>query len=94
MKLEDGIYDVNCGIFKVQTSPNSGRQYAKKLDIDSGTWEYAPGAVKNLRPETKMPLERAQGFGRLYGWCIKCSRTLTDEDSIAAGIGPICAGKW
>lgn len=39
------------------------------------------------------PLEASKLYGRTIGKCGKCHRTLTDPDSIAAGIGPICAGK-
>lgn len=49
--------------------------------------------AKKLRPETKMTLEQAKHYGKMYGMCIKCGRTLTDEVSIAEGIGPVCAGK-
>jgi hypothetical protein len=32
-------------------------------------------------------------YGLELGHCGKCGRTLTDEDSRAAGIGPVCASK-
>lgn len=32
-------------------------------------------------------------YGREIGRCGHCGRTLTDDDSRAAGIGPICASK-
>jgi hypothetical protein len=32
-------------------------------------------------------------YGQALGVCGVCSRTLTDAASIAAGIGPICAGR-
>lgn len=32
-------------------------------------------------------------YGREIGSCGHCGRTLTDEDSRARGIGPICAGR-
>jgi len=54
---------------------------------------YDPGAVRRLRPEHRMSLEEAKEFGALYGTCCVCGRTLTNEDSIEAGIGPVCAGK-
>lgn len=40
------------------------------------------------------PLEAAKAFGREYGRCCVCNRELSDPDSIAAGIGPICAGGF
>lgn len=40
------------------------------------------------------PAGAAREFGRVTGTCCCCGRTLTDAESIAAGIGPICATKW
>lgn len=40
------------------------------------------------------PLAAAVRFGRVTGSCSCCGRTLTDPDSIARGIGPICAERW
>lgn len=56
-------------------------------------FEYAPGVMKYLSEATAMTLEQAKEFGQTYGQCVRCGRTLTDEDSVALGIGPICAGK-
>jgi hypothetical protein len=39
------------------------------------------------------PKQAALQYGHQIGRCSVCNRTLTDENSIAAGIGPICAGK-
>jgi Family of unknown function (DUF6011) len=39
------------------------------------------------------PFKAAVDHGRLTGNCSICSRKLTDPASVAAGIGPICAGK-
>jgi len=42
------------------------------------------------------PAERADArsrFGRELGNCYVCGRTLTDEASRAAGIGPVCASR-
>lgn len=98
--VEDGFYVVDATddapelVLKVQTSPTSGRQYAKALD--GTTWEYAPGAIRKVRNGDAVPLtlDKAKELGQLYGVCVRCGRTLTDEGSIAAGIGPICAGKF
>jgi hypothetical protein len=39
------------------------------------------------------PLEASKAYGRELGICGVCRRTLTDPESIANGIGPVCAGK-
>lgn len=93
VKVEDGFYVLNDKIFKVQTSPDTGRTYAKQL-TSSGSFVYAPGMVGKLAKGQKLTLEVAKKYGKLYGMCVVCGRTLTDEQSIAAGIGPICAAKF
>jgi hypothetical protein len=44
-----------------------------------------------IREIQKDPLAATVLFGRLIGRCGICGRTLTDPESIEAGIGPICA---
>jgi hypothetical protein len=86
-------------IFKVQLAVHgSGRFYAKELlpgSDDDGDWKfvYTPGAINLLFAEDRMTIEDAAKFGQIYGVCCRCGLTLTDEKSIKAGIGPICAKK-
>lgn len=40
------------------------------------------------------PLNAAIAYGKKYGKCSVCARTLTDEASIARGIGPVCAANY
>jgi hypothetical protein len=104
---DEGMYRKDGVIYKVQIAVHgSGKPYAKRLEFvegqdmgDSGlrgTWHfvYDRGAVRELGPEHRLTLEQAKEFGALYGTCCVCGRTLTDEKSIAAGIGPVCAGKF
>lgn len=99
-ELEDGMYRLDGRIYKVVHAVHgSGRQYAKELLApaakgEAASWERAPGVVRKLRPEHKLSLEEAKEYGRIYGVCCRCAAPLTDEDSIAAGIGPVCAGKF
>lgn len=95
----EGMHMIGEDIFKVQRAVHgSGHLYAKRLVPGHGygakaKFEYAPGVLKTLSAATKMSLEKAKAFGALYGTCCVCGRTLTNEESIAAGIGPVCAGK-
>lgn len=93
VEVTEGWYMVEDQPWKVQVAVNgSGRLYAKRL-TDEG-WEYVSGGLKVIAKDgVPMTLEMAQQYGRLYGVCGVCGRTLTDETSIAAGIGPICAGR-
>lgn len=96
--VPEGMHQTGGMIFKVQRSPDTGNLYAKKLVLDeyTGTWrfEYARGMMTHLSADTLMTLEQAKQFGALYGTCCVCGRTLTNEESIDAGIGPICATKF
>ena len=40
------------------------------------------------------PMNAAIAYGKRYGKCSVCARTLTDEDSINRGIGPVCAERF
>lgn len=96
-EIADGFYELTDGrIVKVQHAVHgSGKQYAKVLDIGLGRFDYAPGLIRKIEQYgTLLTLERARELGQLYGMCIRCGATLTDEDSIARGMGPICAGRW
>lgn len=96
----EGMHKLDGVIFKVQVAhQGSGNKYAKRLVPGEGfgapaSFEYAPGAIRNLSEDTLLSLEDAKAFGALYGTCCVCGRTLTDETSIAAGIGPICAKRF
>jgi hypothetical protein len=107
IEVTDGMWILGDVIYKVQKAVHgSGRLYAKKLvvskafdsdadDTSEVRFEYAPGAVKQLGVGgRKLTLEEAKAFGALYGTCCVCGRTLTNEQSIKDGIGPICAGKF
>jgi hypothetical protein len=91
---QDGWYQVGDDVFKVQVAVHgSGRLYAKRLVViehGQASWEYAPGMVARLTEADRLTVEAAAAFGTLYGICAVCGRTLTDEGSIEAGIGPVC----
>lgn len=98
--LEAGMYrhPETGAIYKVQKAVHgSGHMYAKLLVADAETqtasFEYASGAIRQIKPEWRMSLEDAKAFGAIYGVCCVCSATLTNEASIEAGIGPVCAGR-
>lgn len=94
----EGMHRLDDGrIFKVQIAHHgSGAPYAKLLVVHedgSAEFVYAQGAVRMLSTETLMSLDEARSFGALYGVCCVCAATLTDEDSIRLGIGPVCGQR-
>lgn len=66
----------------------------KSEKIQAATFTYL-GLAERCLPAAarRLSLEEAKQFGKIYGFCVKCGATLTDEKSIAAGIGPVCASK-
>lgn len=94
--VPEGMHHLNGVIYKVQMSRQSGHRYAKVLTQDEdGDWtfQYKPGALSRLSEDTLLPHEEAARFGAIYGVCAACARILTDERSIHAGYGPVCAER-
>jgi hypothetical protein len=90
--LDEGMYKVGEDIFKVYFT-QEGHIATKQLTPDG--FEYTgrkPLAV--IKPEHRMTLDEAKEYGKVTGTCCSCGRLLTNEESIAAGIGPICATKF
>ena len=102
---EVGMYNTGTDIYKVQAAKESGNLYAKRLVPIGGQrlsendervrWEfqYAAGAIRDLKPEQRMTLEAAKAFGIKFGVCCVCGAFLKDATSVANGIGPVCAGR-
>lgn len=94
---EDGYYVRGESFVCVKWNRAKTGQYATVWDGSS--WEYDGRESRVIVNEVKagklapMTPEDAKRFGDLYGSCFKCSRTLTDPESIAQGYGPVCAGR-
>lgn len=93
VEITEGFYELAGTAYKVQLNLAGTSLYGKKLV--EGRWEYVPGVVGVLTRGNAVPLteELAAKLGHLYGTCVICNRRLTDEESIAKGIGPVCASK-
>ena len=90
------IGDGKLRFFKVD-KPTEGRWAGYVFVKEQASDELYP--VKGSRRDVvldvigKDPETAMLTYGRELGSCGHCGRTLTDEDSRARGIGPICAGK-
>jgi len=91
-----GIYvtldpsDNGLDIYRVKRSKSSGNLYALRLDPTSGSFEYAPGTIRSLSASDRVTADEAALLGQALGICIVCGATLTDPESVARGIGPVC----
>src|SRR5262245_15368007 len=92
-------------IFKVQAARETKNLYAKELvpiggkrltetdEVVGFEFQYAPGALGQLRASDRMSLEEAKAFGIKYGFCMVCAARLKDAVSVSLGIGPVCGKR-
>lgn len=89
--VADRLYEVDGEIYRTFTSRSTGNLYAK-IWTDEG-WEYAAGAIRHIRPEHRMTVERAIELSVRFTRCIRCGADLTAAESVERGIGPVCITK-
>lgn len=89
-EIEDGIYRLADGeIFKVYHT-RRGFLATKQLTED-GFFYTGRDPLRRIKASDRMTKAEAAEYGAIYGRCVNCQRTLTDETSIAQGYGPVCA---
>lgn len=89
---EPGLYRVDDEIVRIKVS-KSGNWYAQRANKREGRstfeWEYLGKRINMATAETIADDEA----GKFLGYCVRCCAELTDPDSIARGLGPVCAKK-
>lgn len=88
--VPDRLYERAGEVYRTVLS-GAGNLYAKIWTGEG--WEYAAGAIRDLRPEHRMTVERAKILSLRFARCIRCGATLTAAESVEAGIGPVCITK-
>lgn len=104
IRLQDSISNLIEISFAPETGSNPGfiyiksnKQYAGKISPDG---EFFPVSscseiTKNyLKSFSQNPLTVVSQYGRETGNCALCNRTLTKQESIDFGVGPICREKY
>lgn len=93
-----GVYKHDNEIYRVvKVRGGSDNRYAQKLSVIEGRnpqWLSAHGYVWKLKVEELISPQVAAQMGRATGYCVICGRHLSDEESVAKGIGPICAQRY
>ena len=95
---QNGVYrDADGNIYRVKTSRQSGRLYASLFvptaQTKSERFVYAKGAIYSLKASNRLTVEQAGELGVQFGICIVCGAELTDAQSVARGIGPVCVQR-
>lgn len=92
-ELDEGMYRVGETIYKVYRTRDKNILVTKTLGADG--FDYTGrGPLEFITAEDRMTLDEAKEFGKVTGICCVCGAKLTNEESIEAGIGPICASKF
>jgi hypothetical protein len=88
-----GFYQLDGVIYKVRPGKaNPSHRYAMAFQVTGqgkGSYSYEAGKGKIA----KLTLAQAAEMGHQTGVCCICGRELTDPNSVAMGIGPICIQK-
>jgi len=107
-KVPSGLYAVPGGDtrLKVKVSHGSGKwqgwifvadasEYgqARRYGAQRPQGSYQGSIVTQLTQIAADPKAASAAYGRLTSTCGICGRPLENEESVAAGIGPVCAGR-
>lgn len=95
---ELGMYRNADGVmFRVKQSRETGNLYAMRFvpeaQVKSERFVYERGGLFRLNADMRMTVEQAQLVGVQFGICCVCGAELTATESVANGIGPVCARR-
>ncbi len=93
--VAEGVYrrSADGAMFRVQTSRDSGNRYAKLLLVGGG-WGYEKGAIYTLKADERLSVAELSAWGLTTGVCAICGKLLSTAESVARGIGPVCASRY
>lgn len=99
--VREGSADDQIVFYEVRTGRNGkwvGFQFLDRLVGAPGDWRRTPvkgQAKKNIIAEIAVsPKAAAARYGKEFTVCGVCNSPLSDPESMAAGLGPICAKRF
>lgn len=92
---ESGFYMYGETVYKVRWNQAKTNLYAQALSTvgSKGKWIYAEGAMSKIKADMKLTIDDAAAFGHHNGYCAICGLELSNPESVARGIGPVCINK-
>lgn len=91
--VADRLYETPDGEIYRTYESREGNIYVKIWTTDGWDYEGARGALRRIRPEHRMTVERAKELSLQWSQCIRCGAELTNAVSVERGIGPVCITK-
>ena len=64
------------------------------VQSNQGNDEERKAVLKTLRALGNNTISTVSAYGKETGYCCFCNSQLTDEKSVAAGFGPVCANNY
>jgi hypothetical protein len=77
-------------LYRIRTNKTTGRPYALVARPGATTFVYDWKAIREVSEGMRLTLEEALKYSAQFSECIICGRALTDPNSVAKGIGPVC----
>lgn len=94
---EVGMYVMDQVTYRVKRAKASGNLYAMRFVPEAiakaDRFVYAAGVARALTPDHRMSEDQARALGHEFGICCVCGAELSDPESVARGIGPVCAKR-
>jgi hypothetical protein len=90
---DDALYLKDGKVIHVKRS-GRGFQYGEIYNEATSRWDYVKGALAGVTGDHRMTLEQANEISIRISRCVRCRRTLTAEESVSRGVGPVCASKF
>jgi urease beta subunit len=90
--IKFGVYLAAGKVIRVYPGRQSGRMLAAEITADGPV--YLGAAFRFVKPDQRLSHDEAAKYGAQFGICCVCAAPLTDPVSVAAGIGPICSGRY
>jgi hypothetical protein len=94
-----GLYQHDDGLVRKLYMTQNDRLACKLLHVHgtTGSFQYEKGGTRTVSNALAagtahvMTQDEAAAFGRQHSFCCNCALDLTDDRSLAAGYGPVCA---
>ncbi len=92
--LTPGVYQAGQDVYRVYPArADRTRMLAARWGV-GGEFEYAGLASRFVSPLQRLDVATVARYGQEYGFCMVCGAELTDPNSVAAGIGPVCWSRY
>jgi hypothetical protein len=77
-------------LYRIRMNKTTGRPYALVARPGATEFSYDWKAIREVSESMRLTFEEALKYSAQFEECVVCGRALTDPNSVAKGIGPVC----